>query len=197
MSLELEKTKNVITYLAENVSNLYFTKLLKLLYYFDFISVLERGEPATGDTYYHLPLGPVPTFIKDQLTLLKADVKQAEDSCIQDSGINSGESIFSGYVSLQEEVGVGFKVIKQRNPDMSQISEYEKGLLDNIISDLGTKTAKELVTQTHAEPPYAQTTMRSIIDYKLAFYLNRDLILPSRKSFSFNVEVSQAEYFSR
>ena len=78
MFLELEKIKQSSQYFAKNIPSLYFTKFLKLLYYFDFLSVLERGKPVTNDTYYHLPYGPVPTVIKDQLTMLREENKNIE-----------------------------------------------------------------------------------------------------------------------
>jgi uncharacterized phage-associated protein len=87
-------------------------------------------------------------------------------------------------------------VTNTKEPEMAQLSEYEKGLLDDIVTDLGSKSATDLVTKTHLEPPYTQTTMGSVIDYKLAFYLDRAAILPSRTA-PYSVEVSQAEYFSR
>ena len=196
MNLELEKIKNAILYLTKNTKNLYFTKVLKLTYYFDFISVLERGEPVTGDTYYHLPYGPVPTFIKDHLALLKTEVKNEEISISKDSGVSStADSAFSGILELEQK-SEGFILKNKEEPNMSYLSEYEKILLDDIIKDLGQKSATDLVAKTHAEIPYIQTTQGNVINYKLAFYLDRSKILPSRK-FDFNIEVSQAEFFNK
>lgn len=195
MNLEIDKIKNIALYFAGNIPDLYFTKFLKLVYYLDFISVLERGEPVTRDIYYHLPYGPVPSFIKDHLSLLKSEIKSQEESIVEDSGSNQIESVFSGIIELSKKSD-GFILEKKKEPEISYLSEYERGLLDDIIKDLGGKRAKELVEKTHAEPPYMHTIAGNVIDYKLAFYLDRSMILPNRTS-PLNIEISQAEFFNR
>lgn len=194
MYIELEKIKQTASYLADNIPKLYFTKFLKLLFYFDFISVLERGVPVTNDTYYHLPYGPVPTVIKDQLSLLRNENKEEEELISNDDSYKDSRiSIFQDVLKL-EASGKGFILKNIGAINLSYLSEYEKGLLDDIILEFKTKTTKEIVDQTHKEVPYVQTPANNIIDYKLAFYLNRETILPKR-SYPLNIEVSQAEYF--
>jgi hypothetical protein len=194
MSLELEKIKQIASYLAEKMDNLYFTKFLKLLYYLDFISILERGTAVTNDTYFHLPYGPVPAVIKEQLALLRSNNKKEEESISSDATYTDSRiSIFEDVLNLKH-LGDGF-VLKNKKPaDISYLSEYEKGLLDNIIDEFKDKTTKEIVDKTHTEVPYIQTPADNVIAYKLAFYLDRDKILPKR-SYAFNPEISQSEFF--
>ncbi len=194
-NLELDKIKQAGLYLSDKIPDLYFTKFLKLLYYFDFISVLETGQPVTNDTYFNLPYGPVPSFIKDQLSLLKRDIKESEEKIIKDDP-NSEKvaSFFDGLIELEDKT-TGSVLVKKVEPDLNYLSEYEKDLLDDIIDEFkGTSTA-DLVKKTHSEAPYNQTTPSNIIGYKMAFYLDRNKILPKR-TYEFDSEISQAEFFN-
>ena len=134
MFLELEKIKQSSQYLAKNIPNLYFTKFLKLFYYFDFLSVLERGKPVTNDTYYHLPYGPVPTVIKDQLAILRKENKDLEKELVdgEDGGI---KSIFSDVLKLEKKDDEDKWSVESGAEDTGDeyLSKYEKELLDDII----------------------------------------------------------------
>jgi len=194
-NLEFEKIKNSVAYLSSKIPDLYLTKLLKIFYYLDFISVLETGRPVTNDTYYHLPYGPIPTFIKDQLTLLKDEVKKEETEVLND-GVTYGQAvnIFNDIVEFEAKDG-NFILKNKKDADKTSLSEYELNLLDDIILEFKDTTSSDLVSKTHNEVPYSHTSMLNVIDYKLAFHLNRNKILPQR-TYDFNIEVSQAEFFN-
>lgn len=198
-NLDVNKIKQVALYFSEKVSDLYSTKMLKLFYYFDFISVLESGKPATNDVYYHLPYGPVPSFIKDQITLLKEEIRGGEEEvmkCEDGTTLYPVKSAFFDILELEEKGG-GF-ILKKKgdtSPDMAYLSEYEKSLLDDIILEFKDSKASDLSRKTHSEVPYSQTIEGSIIDYKMAFHLKRDEILPMR-TYAFSPEISQSEFFS-
>jgi len=196
MNLEIEKIKSSASYLVKNIGDLHMTKFLKLMYYLDFISVLETGHPVTNDTYYHLPYGPVPTFIKDNITSLKDDIKKEQEEIIKDDSGSSFDqvTIFKDIFDLTKQ-GDTYKIVAKVDPDLTHLSPYEIGLLEDIVKEFKTKTARQLVEKTHSEAPYMQTSMLDVIDYKLAFHLNRATILPSR-TYLFSPEVSQAEYFN-
>lgn len=197
MYLELEKIKQATAYFAQKVPNLYFTKYLKLMYYFDFISVLERGRPVTNDTYYHLPFGPVPTVIKDQLALLRDEIRTGEQNLLSENGGTTDlRSFFSDVVTLTEASTGSILEDKKSITDFSSLSEYEVTLLNDIIEQFKDISVKDIVDKTHREIPYLQTPSNNIIDYKLAFYLERDEILPKRKH-PLNLEVSQMEFYNR
>ena len=63
MQYQQEKFANAALFFAENTDakKLGVTKLMKLLFFADFHHFEEYGRPILGDTYYHLPEGPVPT----------------------------------------------------------------------------------------------------------------------------------------
>jgi len=195
--VELEKIKQSTLYLSTKMVGLYFTKYLKLVYYLDFISVLETGKPVTNDTYYRLPLGPVPTFIKDQMNLLRIAGQTQEKELFSSDDDNLFRSIFEGIIDFKPD-NSGFVISPAKGLVVSDdcLSDYEKKLLEDIIKQFDKMTAKDIVAQTHQEAPYLRTSPNNVIDYKLAFYLNRELILPGR-TYPLNVEVSQMEYSER
>lgn len=197
MNLELEKIKQSTIYLTAKINKLYFTKFLKLMYYFDFLSILERGKPVTNDIYYKLPFGPVPTFIKEQMNLLSKKGKEQEKELFSATDSKLFKSIFDDVIDLSHDTTTkGFLIKAKAESDYGYLSDYEKGLLDDISNEFKNKTATDLVKKTHQEPPYIQTPPNNIIDYKLAFYLEIKDILPKRK-YAFNIEVSQMRYMER
>ena len=126
---------------------------------------------------------------------MKDDIKKGEEQIIKDlSSSFTVKSIFSDILELKENAGT-FTLIKKKEADLSSLSQYEIDLLKDIVDEFKNTTSKALVEKTHQEPPYMQTSSMDVIDYKLAFYLDRSQILP-RRTYKFNPEVSQAEYFS-
>ena len=166
MNLEIEKIKSSASYLVKNIGDLYVTKFLKLMYYLDFISVLETGHPVTNDTYYHLPYGPVPTFIKDNVSSLKDNIKREQEEIIKDdSGADFEQmTIFRDIFDLKENNGT-YKISVKNEPNTTHLSPYEIGLLDDIVKEFKTISSRQLVDKTHAEAPYMQTSMLDVIDY--------------------------------
>jgi uncharacterized phage-associated protein len=200
MNIDIEKVKNIALYLSTKAPQLFCTKFLKLLYYFDFIAVQETGKPVTNDVYFHLPYGPIPSFIKDHVDLLDPARKKSEKEIFLEPSLSDKsyetQSIFEGILELKE-MGGG-KIIKQvdgKVPDLDQLSGYEKGLLDDLINDLGALSVKDIVEKTHKEAPYVQTVSRNVISYEMAFQLDIKTIL-SNRNFIFDKELSLARYKS-
>ena len=193
--MDIERTKQVGLYFASRVRDLYVVKFLKLLYYADFISVREVGQPITGDTYFHLPYGPVPSYIKDNIGALNAALKQSEANILEDIA-DPINSIFDGCLQLIPK-GAGQVISAAAGvvADETKLSRYEKGLLDDIISHLGSMTTRQLVDQTHLEPPYTQTNPSMTIPYELAFQLDVKSILPSRTG-AYDKEVAFSRFIT-
>jgi uncharacterized phage-associated protein len=60
ISHEKDKLFNAIIYFIKNTKYCYKTKLMKLLYYLDFIHFKETGKSVTGLTYKAFDFGPYP-----------------------------------------------------------------------------------------------------------------------------------------
>jgi uncharacterized phage-associated protein len=165
-SIDIIKLKTIVSYLADNVEQLYVTKLMKLLYYIDFISLAERGSSITNDTYYKLPYGPVPSFTKNEIDNLDSSLEKEI------------KSQFADIVKLETPKDNFGKLIKNKKKyDPKILSAYEKNLIDAVVSKLGGKTAVALSAKTHKEKPYRLTSFNSIIDQSLAATLKGREIL--------------------
>ena len=169
-TINIDKIKVIILYLADRVNNLYVTKLMKLFYYIDFISYAERKSSITNDVYYKLPYGPIPSFIKSEIDNLTGSFSE-EDI----------KSQFSDIIKLEGNEDRYGKIIVSKNKKYSlkKLSEYEIDLINRIIKKIGGKTARFLTNKTHKEQPYLLTSKNSIISYELAEMLGGRKILDS------------------
>jgi uncharacterized phage-associated protein len=199
--MDISRAQQAALYFATNANDLYLVKLMKLFYYLDFISVRETGKSVTNDVYFHLPYGPIPSFIKDNIDSLDSNVKKEEAKMLDPNQAGTPlwlqiSSVFDGILELHTQgKGKIASSVKGQVFDGNKISEYEKGLLADIVKDLGKKTVQEIVTMTHAEPPYAQTSPSQVIPYDLAFQHDVGKILPSRVV-SFDKEIAFSRFVS-
>jgi len=167
--IKVDKTKTIILYLAKNVKKLYVTKLMKLLYYIDFLSYAERGSSVTNDIYYKLPYGPVPSFVKSEIDNLEGPVME-----------DQFKSQFSDIIDLKnsnDQYGKIVTVKEGKSYDLRLLPEYEKDLIDVVIKKLGDKSASYLTRKTHREKPYLSTSENAVIDYGLAKLLGGRKVL--------------------
>lgn len=199
--MDISRAQQAALYFASNVPDLYLVKLMKLFYYLDFISVRETGKSVTNDTYFHLPFGPIPSFIKDNIDSLDSDMKKEEVKILNPNPTDlppwlTISSIFDGILELSARgMGRVVKAVAGQTFNTDILSEYEKVLLEDIVKDLGKKTVQEIVTMTHGEAPYAQTSPSQSIPYDLAFQLDIKQILPNRK-LSFDKEIAFTRFVS-
>lgn len=197
-TIEIEKIRQIAIYLADKIDDLYFTKFLKLVYYLDFISVQETGAPVTNDSYFALPYGPVPSYIKEGVDLLDQETRKQEVALLIDPSFGESEygnlkSIFDGFIKLEKNGGT---ILKPAKPfEENVLSEYEKKLLDDIINEFKDVSVKDIVDKTHKESPYIQTPLNGRIDYRMAFQLDIKTILPKR-NFSYDKEISFVKFLS-
>jgi len=165
-TIDIEKINIIISYLADKVEDLYVTKLMKLLYYIDFISLKERGSSITNDTYYKLPYGPIPSFIMNEINNLQTNPDAEWGSRFSDN-----------LIVVPDKFGKKVERIGKSVCDTSKIAPYEIELINEVISKLGNKTAKFLSDKTHQEKPFLLTSENSIIDQSLATSLSgRDIL---------------------
>ena len=148
-----EKLINAIIYFAQNTKHCGKTKLLKLLYFYDFFHFKQTGKSVTGLYYYAWEMGPVPKDLFEELSRnMKPDMKAA----IQD---------------LPEE---GFQQIQPKKKfDNQYFSKKEMKLLDDIAFIFKDANAEAMVESSHLKnEPWDQTLKEKgefkKIDYMLA-----------------------------
>lgn len=74
---EREKLINAAIYFVKHTRNCGVTKLLKLLYFLDFLHFKETGKSVTGLDYYAFPFGPVPKRLYEEIKTPPPDLKES------------------------------------------------------------------------------------------------------------------------
>ncbi len=139
---QLSKIGNTIIYLSEKIPNLSKTKVLKLLYILDEISIKKSGIPFLNLQYKVWKFGPVSEEIfvdlSSDTTLLKKFVSRTftEDNFI---------------VSVNKF-------------DDSEFSDNDIQLMDYVIENFGSKSAKDLISYTHrVNSPWYNTAKENLV----------------------------------
>lgn len=146
-SINFAKVVDVINYFASSqmVSSLYLVKLMKLLWYSDFLCFKRNGYSITGLAYQCLPMGAVPPGYKQLMEL---------------NGVEYKEVPFSD--------GIGYQFICENEYFPRHLSSEEVDVLDTIIRELGSMSKEEIVKRMHAEDAYKRTNPIDVISYAYA-----------------------------
>lgn len=149
-----EKLINAIIYFAQNTKHCGKTKLLKLLYFLDFMHFKQTGKSVTGQDYFAWRMGPVPKNLFEELSKdMKPDMKAA----IKELPAN--------------------KEFQQINPkkrfDADYFSKKEMALLENIAFIFKDAKADLMIESTHLKNEPWDRTLKGKgefqkIDYMLA-----------------------------
>ena len=129
-SQQLNKLGNTLVYLANNVSELNKTKILKLLYILEEKAIKKFGYPFFGFDFQLWKFGPV---LKDVYIDLSEDSPQLLKGYIQKDPLDS--SIFIPVTDFIDD----------------EFSDNDIFLMDSIVKFAKNKTAKDLVNFTHDE----------------------------------------------
>lgn len=143
--LDLEKLKNVSSYFANSVTNLYKVKLMKLLWYADVLHYSRHGKAMMGLVYKHMTYGALPL---------------AYDEVVQLPTIKIIEEISHDDIS--------YRILPTSTIDPVNFTQNELSILDLIISKFNTFNTKEIVQYMHEEKAYLLTKPNQIISYELA-----------------------------
>lgn len=157
MAISSKKYENAILYLCKQQGGVIRgkKKLAKLLYFLDFdrYEYKESTKSLTGDTYKHLPMGPVPDHYMEVVTRLE---KNGSLQCTRIEGTD-------GYAPTE-----AFKI--REKPDLSVFDKDDMYILQRVSTLYGGLNGKQLEELSHAEAPYLATEPYEPIDYQLAFY---------------------------
>ncbi len=151
--LSYDKIKNMILILSKN--GLLKTKLLKEMFYIDFISYKERGCSITGLEYAKCPYGPVPdefdkiinTFVKEKS--IKYEVEYSE-------------------------LGYEYHNINSLEKNNNKVfDEKELEIINRVKEFFKNFNTKKIVEFSHEEKAFKETEMFKLIDYSYAFDIDR------------------------
>ena len=142
---QLDKIGNTIVYLSTKIPNLSKTKLLKLLYILDEMSIKKGGIPFINLTYKLWKLGPVS---EELLIDLSTNTKLLESYIIK-------------YVKGEKTY---IKPNREFNDD--EFSDNDIDLLNYVIDKYGDKNARQLIHYTHrANSPWRNTAIeKNVLD---------------------------------
>ena len=148
--LSFRKIVDVINYYAasKKVKKLFKVKLMKMMWYADFLSYKRSGHSITGLPYLALPMGAVP---ESHNYLIDLDGVHYSVEIVNDNEAYHFTSKASSFPSLTDE---------------------DKKVLDTIIRLMGGWNAEEVKSYMHDEVAYKKTEKNHVISYDYAKYLS-------------------------
>ena len=149
-SYSLEKMAAIVSHIAGKTTDLYKTKLNKLLFYADFVNYYLHGNSISGSRYVHLPYGPVPDGYEDTLETLN------HYGVIDISKQNSSELVRPG---------------DRLVPDF--LSAEERQTLEWVLDTYGAMSASQLTELSHREKAYLNTRAGEEIAYEYAKFMSK------------------------
>lgn len=173
------RTLGAISYLAsKRLPDLTKYKICKLLFLADKQHLVRYGRPITGDTYFALEWGPVPS---NTLDALNDDHPLA--MAIKEVLSKSGSGKYPRY-SLKR----GSKGFQEA------LSESDLKTLDTIVERYGHRTFDQLYEITHEAPAYAKAWARrqgnrSLMEFEDFFEGDPDAIKGVREELLESVEI--------
>ena len=146
---DVEKFMAVVLFFALNQSELYKTKLMKLLWYSDMLFFKENTVSITGMKYIHQQFGPVPAQHSMCLSLLET----------------------LGIIELQEQEFGEVVLPKGDKSLLQKLSKLEIEVLKTINEKFFYAKTKEISAASHKEKGYKETSLSEPISYEYAFEL--------------------------
>lgn len=144
----LSKVKNLILYLSQNT--ILKTKLLKELFYCDFISYKDIGKSITGLEYKKYQFGPVPR-----------NYEQILNKLIQSKSISLNLIIDSDYECNQ--------ISSIEKPNTKDFAKEELDIINRVIKYFKNYSSKKIVDYSHKEKAFTDTKENNLISYDYAF----------------------------
>ncbi len=143
--LDIDKVVELINYLAQDVPNLHKVKLMKMLWYCDYLHYKREEKAITGLVYNALPMGAVPERY-ESLVLLE--------------GVEYDEVQYDDYIGYKFKTIQGFQVEK--------LTDTEMKVIDEVIEQFKNTNATQIVEKMHEEEAYKNTPKNQPISYEYA-----------------------------
>lgn len=153
------KLNNAILFFAKNTNRCYKTKLIKLLYYLDFIHFEQTGSSVTNIIYEAWEMGPYNKNLSEMIS--SPNVEQ----------INY---FIPETIIYDDYEGILIKPNNNIDVDFDEFSNREIRLMNEIANEFKNHSAKDMIKATHLESnPWdivfnVNNQKREVIPYKLA-----------------------------
>lgn len=142
---QIDKIGNALIYLSDKLGDLSKTKALKLIYILDELSIKKSGIPFFNLKYKVWKFGPV-----------------SEEIFID---LSSDTALLRDYIAKSSDNdSTVIKPLKGFSDD--EFSDNDIELMDFVIENFGSKSAKELVQYTHRpnSPWYVTASRNAVLD---------------------------------
>ena len=146
-----QRTLAAVAYIAsKDPPNFDKYKVCKLIFLSDKRHLVRYGRPITGDVYYALDWGPVPSTTLDALN-------NNHPLATELRGVLKKERAAKGKPRPKNPK---FKLRPKKKPWLEFLSKSDLQVLDEIVEEYGGKTFDELYKITHALPAYCKAWAR-------------------------------------
>ncbi|MGM0411111.1 MAG: type II TA system antitoxin MqsA family protein [Bacillota bacterium] len=147
---DINKLANIVVFFTEKISNLTKSKLLKLLWYTEFLNFKRTSFSIAGTPFEHYRYGPIPPNSNKLLLALEENMEV----------IKSEEIYFHSFVGEAFEPNTEF--------DESLFSEEELNTLELVFEEFKDYNAEDICNLTHKEKGYKETKSKELISYEYA-----------------------------
>ncbi|NMB20610.1 MAG: DUF4065 domain-containing protein [Firmicutes bacterium] len=147
-----DKVKEMVALVCNNVEGLSKTKLMKMLFYSDFLHFKGYGVSISGLRYAHLPYGPAVHGWNTMLAWLE------REGIIEISPSEQDWDLITSSWDLE-----------------AVMEDSEVETLGTVIKTLGTLSASALSDLTHLEKAYRETKKGDLISYEYALDLSLEI----------------------
>jgi len=145
--LDIQKLESIIGYIAQSLNNnLFKVKLMKFLWYADFINYKLYNHSMTGLVYAHNTYGALPIAYNEILKL--------PSICVEEK--------------IDENENVQYKISYNKAYNIKGITSQEIQILNKVINKFKSMKTKDVVEYMHQEKAYIQTQMEELISYEYA-----------------------------
>src|ERR1017187_2842936 len=145
-----KKFASVVAYFAERRPGITKKELCKLIFFADKDHLVRYGRPITGDHYYALEQGPIPTRGLDALN------EKGDPAAISEI-LRYGK--LNGWTFLPNG----------QSPDIKTLSKSDLKVLAEVFEEIGHLPAWQLEELSHKEPAWAQASRNGPMDFELFF----------------------------
>jgi hypothetical protein len=136
--------------ILSKTSNIYKVKLMKLLWYIDYISYKRLKKAVTGLVYMHQQFGALPI---------------AYDQIIYLPSLNVEPEFYT-------DGNMGYNIILSPEFRKKEISQEIEKIIDEVINKFNKFNAKDIIAYMHKEDAYKKTKDNEIISFIDEFKLN-------------------------
>ncbi|MBN2853049.1 MAG: DUF4065 domain-containing protein [Clostridia bacterium] len=141
--IDIDKIEDVISYMAYHVTNLFKVKLMKLLWYCDFIFFRKYRVSITGLVYQHMLYGALPIAYDEIVGLKNIEIKE----------------VLMG-------TDIGYLIKSKKSINSIRLSKNEKMVIDLVIDYFKNMDTSEIIAMMHKEEAYLKTKSNEIISYE-------------------------------